>query len=141
MLCAASSAHKTNAPSTNSAPLIIPLKTPHQYGMVQRWAWMNADANDSVPVCGATYRYEDYDQIATVWDAEIISLETDGLASTVWRFAHNRSAVEKEYFNTQPLGNISADGRYFLFTSDWDEMLGTESDGTPRSDVWIVKLN
>jgi hypothetical protein len=27
-----------------------------------------------------------------------------------------------------------------MFTSDWDEQLGKETNGTPRSDVWIVKL-
>jgi hypothetical protein len=32
------------------------------------------------------------------------------------------------------------DGRFMLFTSDWDAQLGTGTDGTPRSDVFIVKL-
>jgi hypothetical protein len=74
------------------------------------------------------------------WDAEIICLETDGQASTVWRFAHNRASADIEYFNTQPLGNVSPDGEFFLFTSDWDEQLGIEESGRPRSDAWIVKL-
>ena len=68
-------------------------------------------------------------------------IETDGAASTVWRFAHNRATWYPKYFNTQPLGSISRDGRFFLFTSAWDEQLGAESNGTPRSDAWIVKLD
>ena len=33
------------------------------------------------------------------------------------------------------------DGRFWLFTSDWDEQVGTESNGRSRSDVWILKLD
>ena len=53
---------------------------------------------------------------------------------------HNRSAVSSAYFNTQPLGNISYDGHYYLFTTDWDNLLGIEADGNPRSDVFIVHM-
>jgi hypothetical protein len=125
---------------TSTEQLVIPLKTPHKFGMTQRWAWTNADPADSIPFCGTTFRYGAYDAIETVWDGEIDCIETDGLAWTVWRMAHNRSAVNAGYFNTQPLGNISYDGHYFLFTSDWDNLLGIEADGNPRSDIFIVQM-
>ncbi len=125
---------------SSTRQLVVPLKTPHGFGMVQRWAWTNSDPADSVPICGTTFAYGYDDQIDSTWDGEVDCIETDGLASTVWRFAHNRSAVNQSYFNTQPLGNISHDGHYYLFTTDWDNLLGTESNGNPRSDVFIVQL-
>lgn len=125
---------------SNTEQLVIPLKTPHGFGMVQRWAWTNADPADSVPICGTTFQYAYNDQIDGPWDGEIDCIETDGVASTVWRFAHNRSAVSQTYFNTQPLGNISHDGHYYLFTTDWNNLLGIEANGNPRSDVFIVQM-
>jgi hypothetical protein len=125
---------------SDTEQLVIPLKTPHKFGMVQRWAWTNADPLDSVPICGTTFRYNTFDAIETVWDSEVDCIETDGLAWTVWRMCHNRSAVSSSYFNTQPLGNISYDGHYFLFTTDWDNLLGIQANGNPRSDVFIVQM-
>lgn len=122
-------------------PLVYPLPSPADWGQPQHFTWSNVDVNDSVPVCGSTYSYDGDTEITQPFAAEIWCIETDGLASTVWRFAHNRAIWIKPYFNTQPLGNISRDGQFFLFTSDWDTQLGTGSDGTPRSDVFIVKLD
>jgi hypothetical protein len=64
------------------------------------------------------------------YDGEIFCVETDGAASTVWRFAPDRAAYVAPYFQNQPLGNVSRNGRYYLFTSDWDGQLGTSSDRT-----------
>jgi hypothetical protein len=125
---------------SSTEQLVIPLKTPYEFGMVQRCAWTNANPADSVPICGTTYRYGYNDEIETIWDGEVDCIETDGLASTVWRFAHNRSAVNPAYLNTQPLGNISYDGHYYLFTTDWNNLLGIEANGNPRSDIFIVHL-
>ena len=106
----------------------------------KHFSWNNVDINDSVPVCSSSYDEADKDDITVPYEGEIFCIETDGLASTVWRFAHNRAHWYPQYFNTQPLGNISRDGRFFMFTSGWDEQLGTAANGTPRTDVWIVKL-
>ncbi len=121
-------------------PLVWPLAPAHTFTQEKHFSWGNVDANDSVPVCLSTYDEIDKDDITVPYEGEIFCVETDGLASTIWRFAHNRAHWYPEYFNTQPLGSISRDGRFFMFTSSWDEQLGTEADGTPRSDVWIVKL-
>jgi hypothetical protein len=74
--------------------------------------------------------------ITQPYEGEIFCVETDGLALTIWRFAHNRATYIRPFFQTQPLGSVSRDG---AFTSDWDEQLGP--NGTPRSDVFIVKLD
>ena len=120
--------------------LVYPLLPPHHWGQPQHFTWSNVDAKDSVPVCGSTYSYDGDPAIDQPFAGEIFCVETDGLASTVWRFAHNRATYLPGYFHTQPLGNVSRDGRFLLFTSDWDAQLGIGSDGKPRSDVFIVKL-
>jgi hypothetical protein len=120
--------------------LIYPLPSPAYWGQVQHLTWSNVDANDSTPVCGSNYSYYG-DPINQPFAAEIFCVETDGLASTVWRFAHNRATYVWDSFQTQPLGNVSLDGGFFLFTSDWDSQLGLGSDWQPRTDVFIVKLD
>lgn len=129
---------------TEIVSLLYPLPSPPNQGVIQHFTWSNVDVNDSVPVCGSTYTPEGYDTDRTYnqpWEQEIWCVETDELASTVWRFAHNRAIWEPPYFNTQPLGNVSQDGNFFLYTSDWDTQLGTGTDGRPRSDVFIVNLD
>lgn len=126
----------------DAIPLVWPLPPPHYWGQNKHFTWSNVDVNDSVPVCASTYYYDEgSDTITQPYEGEIICIETDAVASTVWRFAHNRASGDPSYFNTQPLGSISRDGRFLLFTSDWRHQLGVESDGTPRSDAWIVKLD
>ena len=120
--------------------LVYPVPDPSNWGQPQHFTWSNVNVKDSVPVCGSTYSYDGDPNIDQPFAGEIFCVETDGLASTVWRFGHNRATYISPYFNTQPLGNISRNGRFFLFTSNWDAQLGSESNGTPRSDVWIVKL-
>lgn len=122
-------------------PLVWPLETPPEWSQEKHLTWLNGYSDDNRPVCSSVYSYDWDWQITRPWDDEIVCIETDGLASTVWRFAHHRAYPQNEYFNTQPLGSVSQDGRFFLFTSTWDYQLGTEADGTPRSDMWIVKLD
>jgi hypothetical protein len=121
--------------------LVSPLADPHQFEITLHFTWSDVDANDSVPVCGTSYQYEGEGDIQKPWEGEVFCVETDGNASTIWRFAHNRANWITPYYNTQPLGGVSQDGRFFLFSSGWDQQLGIESDGRPRSDVWLVKLD
>ena len=125
---------------TTISPLVVPLRVPGNFDQEKHFTWSNVNSTDSTPVCISTYNYEGDTTIVAPFDGEIACLETDGIASTVWRFAHNRATWVSPYFNTQPLGNVSRDGRFFLFTSGWDQLLGTDSKGVPRSDVWILKL-
>jgi hypothetical protein len=120
--------------------LVFPLPKPGYWGQPIHFTWSNVDAKDSTPACGSTHAYDGDPGIDQPYANEIFCVETDGLASTVWRFAHNRATYIPPYFTTQPLGNTSRDGRFFIFSSDWDTLLGTGSDGKPRSDVFIVKL-
>jgi hypothetical protein len=123
-----------------SRQLFYPLPSPGNWGQPQHFTWSNVNTHDSTPVCGSTYSYDGDPTIDQPFAGEIFCIETDGLASTVWRFAHNRAIYIDPFFHTQPLGNVSRDGRFFLYTSDWDAQLGNETDGQPLSDVFIVKL-
>lgn len=114
---------------------------PLGWGQEPHFTWSNVNKLDNTPVCASKYGYSDYGWIDRPFAGEILCFETDRAASTVWRFAHNRATYVSPFFQTQPLGSISRDGRFFLFTSDWDEQLGNGPDGTPRSDVFIVRLD
>ncbi len=126
---------------TALTPLINPLPLPHYFGMEKHFAWSNGRLNNNLPICGSTYSPVGNVEIKQPYDGEIICMETDGLASTVWRFAHNRAIWDPEYYWTEPLGNISLDGRFYIFTSGWDNQVGTTQVGDPRTDVWIIKLD
>lgn len=127
---------------SNLTQLINPLPQPHLWGMDKTFAWSNGRLNDTVPVCGSSYSPTGDMQVKQPYDGEIFCIETDGLMSTVWRFAHDRSVWDPEYYWSQPYGNLSLDGRFFSFTSSWDGQLGLVPGGDdPRTDVWIVKLD
>jgi len=76
---------------------------------------------------------------------------TDG-SGKVWRFAQHRSTVhirgetreesQRSGYNfwDAPRGNVSQDGRFYMFTSNWEETLGKDSQGRAREDVFVVKL-
>ena len=120
----------------NSATaLITPLLTPSQWANDSHLSWNNVQSDEKQPVCTAAYRTDNLVQQA--WDGEIICIETDGATSTVWRFAHHRSQVAS--FGDQPRANVSQDGRFVLFTSNWEQTLGRGPDG-PRHDAFLVEL-
>ena len=83
-----------------------------------------------------------------VWENEVLAVATDG-SGQVWRFAHHRSTVPRrglaasaEKYNLwdSPRGTASPDGRFYMFTSNWEETLGQDRNGRFRQDVFIVKL-
>jgi len=111
------------------------------WGQAQHFTWSNVNVTDTAPVCGSTYSYDGDKTIDQPFAGEIFCVETDGLATTVWRFAHNRATYISPFFQTQPLGSVSSDGRFLVFTSDWDAQLGIGTDGRPLSDAFIVKLD
>ncbi len=39
-----------------------------------------------------------------------------------------------------PRGNVSQDGRFYMFTSNWEETVGEDMRGSVREDVFVVKL-
>ncbi len=125
-------------------------------------SWNNARPDQPVPILIATYHLQETADPKCAWGDEIIALATDG-SMKVWRFCHHRSAVhapvrsadgqrampqdrtnlaaEQPYnFWDTPRGNVSQDGRFFMFTSNWEDTVGKDRAGRFREDVFIVKL-
>jgi hypothetical protein len=126
-------------------PLITPLPA------VEGWydlhiSWNNVDSEDSNPACLATYRRDNPEapgvapRVVGPWENEIVCVETDGKASKVWRFAHTYSTAQNGFWSS-PRGNVSQDGRLYMFTSDWEDQLGRGAGASLyRTDVFVVEL-
>ena len=128
-----------------ATPLIKLLPT------IQRWydlhiSWNNVNADDSAPACLSTYRRDNPTApgapptVFGPWENEIVCVETDGKNSMVWRFAHTYTTAQNGFWSS-PRGNVSQDGRFYMFTSDWEDQLGQMRGSTQyRTDVFIVEL-
>jgi len=109
------------------------------------FSWNNVDPDDTAPVCYSTFLSSNSAAPGTApmvtgpWENEIDCAETDGKGSKVWRFAHTYSSAKNGFWSS-PRGNVSQDGRFFEFTSDWENLLGTGPKGKNRMDVFIVEL-
>jgi hypothetical protein len=45
------------------------------------------------------------------------------------------------YFWYEPIANVSPDGKWVIFTTNWEKTLGADSaEGTSRQDVFLVQL-
>ncbi len=126
------------------SPLVGGLENSH-YWFDSHYSWNNVDPNDSTPVCFSTYYEKNSEtpgtspEVTGPWENEIDCAQTDGKGSKVWRFAHTYSTARNGFWST-PRGNVSQDGRFFMFTSDWEDQLGKGPDGKYRTDVFIVEL-
>jgi hypothetical protein len=113
--------------------LINPELSPTEWVTDSHLSWNNAQAGVLVPVFLSTYHPQPTSAPWRASDDEIVAVRTDGTQTTVWRFAHHFSTYVD--FWSSPRGNISQDGRFFMFTSNWGNTLGTN-----REDAFIVKL-
>jgi hypothetical protein len=81
--------------------------------------------------------------ITKATQGEIFAVATDG-SGKIYRFAHSRADINrggKGYdFWATPRGNVSQDGRFFLFTSNWDCTLPADASGACRTDIFGVAL-
>ena len=131
--------------------LDAPIPLIKQLPPVQGWydlhiSWNNVDLSDSSPACLSTYRRDNPNtpgappKIVGPWENEILCVETDRKDSKVWRFAHTYSTAQNGFWSS-PRGNVSQDGRFYMFTSDWEDQLGRASGTSAyRTDVFIVEL-
>jgi len=142
---------RLNAP-TAPRDLIRPLLTPKEVQLSDHSTWNNARPDRLVPFISATFRYGVNTAAWRPWDNEVIALQTDvgDGSAEVWRFAHHRSEVNRdddpttEAFWYTPRPNVSRDGRWVLFTSNWEKTLGTDPEGATgekaRQDVFLLRL-
>jgi hypothetical protein len=133
---------------TTMTPLVPDLQptSSARYWYDQHFSWNYINSQDTTPVCLSTYSDSNPDTpgapLDTIapWENEVLCVETDGKAANVWRFAHTYSTAKNGFWST-PRGNVSRDGRFFLFTSDWQDQLGEGVHKKHhRSDVFIVEL-
>jgi hypothetical protein len=88
--------------------------------------------------------------VTNAWDNEILGVATDG-SGTVYRFAHTYDTNQSSVFSAEDaIGDVSADGKYYFWTTDWDGMLGQYGGGanscsvsgqTCRTDVFMALLS
>ena len=133
--------------------LITNVLTPKEIYLADHTTWNNARADRMMPVISGLMRSPASTTEWRAWDDEIVAIQTDAAAgadATVWRFAHHRSDVRSDIdpmgvsFWYEPRPNVSADGYWVMFTSNWEKTLGTDptadSATRARQDVFIVKL-
>jgi len=136
-----------------SRDLITTILPTKEVYLADHTTWNNARPDNAAPVISGLYRYGVNTAPWRAWDDEIIAVQTDaapGVNPTVWRFAHHRSNVANDLnsagtsFWYMPRPNISPDGHWVLFTSNWEKTLGTDPDGdtggAARQDVFLVAL-
>jgi hypothetical protein len=141
-----------------SAPLvtrdvITPVLDPKEIYLADHPSWHNASPDRFVPYITGLYRYGANTTAWRAWDDEIVAVQTglpgnDG--ARVWRLAHHRSDVRDDTdpgrisFWYTPRPNVSPDGQWVLFTSNWEKTLGTDpagdSGGRARQDVFLLAL-
>jgi hypothetical protein len=134
--------------------LISPVLTPKEVLLADHQSWAHAEPGRLVPIISANYRVGLNTVEWRAWDEEIVAIQTDraftGEGATVWRFAHHRSNVANDddpttiSFWYTPRAIVSQDGRWAIFTSNWNKTLGLDSRGQPggmyRQDVFVVEL-
>jgi hypothetical protein len=124
-------------------PLIGSLEPLKGYWYDSHFSWNNVDAEDSTPVCFSTYRPSNKPlqppDVDGPWENEIDCMSTDPKEPKIWRFAHTFSTAKNGFWST-PRGNVSRDGRFYAFTSDWEDQLGRGLKTDYRTDVFIVEL-
>ncbi|HEV3215928.1 MAG TPA: hypothetical protein VGZ27_09410 [Vicinamibacterales bacterium] len=128
------------ATPTVERDLITPVLTPQETYAGDHASWNNAQSGSLVPFVTAFYRSSSETVAWRPWDDEVVAVQTNGGASgaTVWRFAHHRTSIVS--FWDTPRANVSQDGRFAIFTSNWEKTLGADPGGGPREDVFMVEL-
>jgi|SRR5579871_3098100 len=111
--------------------LVVP---PPPYSWVEdgHWSWVNARSGMNVPFCGTFYSQYTPSAWGAYYD-EIDCVATDG-SNTVWRMGQTRS-INNGNFYAQAVGNVSLDGKYFIYESNWEQSLGNSGQ---RIDVFLV---
>jgi hypothetical protein len=102
--------------------------------------WLYDNGSDSMPIVVSSFvdGSDAYSLpiIKCAWDHEIDAVASDG-SGTTWRLAHNRASglanpqsQDDSQYNALSMPVCSPDGRYCLWTTDWNSGLGTQTENT-----------
>ncbi|MGA8213697.1 MAG: hypothetical protein WB799_08885 [Candidatus Sulfotelmatobacter sp.] len=128
--------------------LPVGLNAPTCGGCSTHYAWVNDKPGDTTPFLNTAIVPGTFTPTAP-WQSEITAYATD-TSGTVWRFAHNFCTGQSQFFTAEYcIGSVSQDGNWFIWSSDWDGMLGNTDGVTAsctigtncRADVFIVPLS
>ncbi len=97
-------------------------------------SWNNARPDKFAPVILALTRDSWSPNPPGPWDDEILGVSTEPNRPFVYRFGHTWALFDNTDFWDLPRGNVSGDGRYFMFTSNWRRTINN------KQDVFIIKL-
>lgn len=101
------------------------------------------DASDRHPILISTENVQKNPTVAGApltsnapGDNELLAIAADG-SGQWWRLAHHYSTGKDANFWSKPRGNVSPDGHFLMFTSDWEITLGGTYPAQ-RTDVFIL---
>jgi hypothetical protein len=96
--------------------------------------------NDSYPFVGSTSRWTGLPP-TFAWANEIVGFQPSA-GGKQFRFASSYITGLSPFFSTQyAIGSVSQSGKYFLFSSDWMNTLGSVSGGStciPNGPAWAA---
>ena len=104
------------------------------------WAY-NPSGSDTSPVCGTVYNYATLAPPPVApWQGEFACISTSptwtnpaspNASQQEWRFTHEFNTGGNSFFDVQfAISELSLDGKYAAFTSDWNCTLGTTGGGS-----------
>jgi hypothetical protein len=107
----------------------------------------SGNPSDTAPVFHSLYTNDH--TTSNAWDNEIIAVTLDGTAKA-FRFAHTYiTGLDVQNFDARyAIGNVSQDGKYYFWSTDWKGMLGQIGGSSPactigkdcRADVFVAIL-
>jgi hypothetical protein len=95
--------------------------------------WRNVQPDNTQPYFSFTWRHDNDTTPWRAWDDEVLGVLPDG--SAAYRFCHHQTIGGDQEFWDQCIGNVSPDGRWAMFTSNWGKTLPGA-----RQDVFLVHL-
>ncbi|MFZ0335129.1 MAG: Ig domain-containing protein [Candidatus Acidiferrales bacterium] len=103
-------------------------------------SWNNDDTSDRQPFFSSTVTVPTGLPITSAWQDEILGFSMTN-PGTVWRFMNTYTTGTSQFFSCQyAIGTVSQDGKWFIFTSDWGNTLGSDAAGNNRCDVFVGQL-
>jgi hypothetical protein len=109
--------------------------------------WSNADTADSQPFFFTSYLASPpLNPYPCAWIDEVLAIAPG--SGTTYRFAHTYNSDQSSAFSVGiAVGSASQDGRFYMWTSDWQGTLGSTAGGSScnlatncRGDVFVVNL-